>query len=363
MKILHIGNHHSENKNSGDTLLFPVTRDLFNFFCPDIKWTLSHIFENFSLERAKACNVQQDAILIGGGGMFLRDHDGSDITKSGWQWNCSIEALENIKIPIIIYGVGYNRFRGQEEFDPIFSDHLNILFEKAKFIGLRNSGSIRAIRNYLKQELASKIDLQYCPTTVLWQIRKDFRVLSKKWRMEDKKILAFNPALDRTDYRFKYDIEKSLNPILQSLIEATKLGWEILLVAHKQMDHSISPLLNKKGISYSLVDLSNSEPDEICTFYSQIDCSFGMRGHSQLIPLGLRKPIISIITHDKMKFLLEDIEQRNWGIELDSPHFLTDFREIITYLSENKDKIYKRLDSIQEKIWQKTSENFQKILP
>ena len=361
MRVLHIGNHHSSNKNSGDTLLFPITRELFNLFHPNIDWELMHVWENFSLEKAKACNENFDAILIGGGGMFLRDQDGSDITKSGWQWNCSIEVLDSIKVPIIIFGIGYNRFRGQKEFDPIFADHLNLLFEKATFIGLRNSGSIKAISGYLKKELSSKIDLQFCPTTVLWQIRKDFRSLSEKSRTNNKKILAFNPALDRAEHRFKFDTENSFAPVFKSLIEAEKLGWEIKLVAHKKMDLSVSPLLEKRDISYSLVDLSNSEPNQICTFYSQIDCSFGMRGHSQLIPLGLRKPIISIITHDKMKFLLEDIKQENWGIELENPNFLEIFQERINYLSDSKDDIYSRLDSIQGMIWQKTCENFQKI--
>ena len=32
--------------------------------------------------------------------------------------------------------------------------------------------------------------------------------------------------------------------------------------------------------------------------------------------LLVKKPILSLISHDKMQFLLDDIKKENWGIEI-----------------------------------------------
>lgn len=45
--------------------------------------------------------------------------------------------------------VGYNRFRSQDDFEPYFKDNINKIAEKSIFIGLRNNGSIKALKNYV----------------------------------------------------------------------------------------------------------------------------------------------------------------------------------------------------------------------
>ena len=45
--------------------------------------------------------------------------------------------------------------------------------------------------------------------------------------------------------------------------------------------------------------------------------SFGGRGHSLMIPYGLDIPIVSITTHDKQKFFMNDIKYNNCNLEMD----------------------------------------------
>ncbi len=358
-KILHIGNHETHSKNAGDTLLFPVTRECFEIFNSNINWSLAHVWKDFDVKTAKRVNNEFDEILIGGGGMFLRDQDGSDTSKSGWQWNCDMEALNEIKIPINIFGVGYNRFRGQQDFEKIFSDHLELVVRKSNFVGLRNTGSIKAVQRYLPFDLKDKISLQFCPTTCLWQLKKKYMKKSFEHRNSKTKILAFNPAWDRVDMRFPNGIDSDIQPVLNSLLVAVKRGWEIYIVAHKHIDLNIVPYLEKIQLPFKIKNLSDSSPDQICDFYSEIDCSFGMRGHSQLIPLGLRKPIVSIITHDKMRFLLDDINQGSWGLEIDDPLFQERWESLLDEFCERRLSTYETLDSVQSDIWKKTKSNFE----
>ena len=71
----------------------------------------------------------------------------------------------------------------------------------------------------------------------------------------------------------------------------------------------------------------------------------GMRGHAQMIPFGLNCKILSLGSHDKLKWFLEDIEAIDWWIDLrnDTNHI----SEII--LSKSLD-IIEKSDQINEYI-------------
>ena len=73
--------------------------------------------------------------------------------------------LSKIERPIVVFGVGYNRFRKQKEFNKKFKTSINLLNEKSIFFGLRNKGSIKKVSNYLAK--ASTLKLQPCITTII----------------------------------------------------------------------------------------------------------------------------------------------------------------------------------------------------
>ena len=87
----------------------------------------------------------------------------------------------------------------------------------------------------------------------------------------------------------------------------------ILIVAHKQDDLQIIEFLDKNNQNIETFNLTDMVFNDVIDFYTTVCLSIGMRGHSQMIPLGMRIPIFSIITHDKMRYLLEDINQPEWG--------------------------------------------------
>jgi hypothetical protein len=60
-------------------------------------------------------NQNGDALIIGGGGLVMRG-DGFD-TESGWQFNIKPKTLAKLKVPLIIYAIGYNKFPLEPEFD------------------------------------------------------------------------------------------------------------------------------------------------------------------------------------------------------------------------------------------------------
>ena len=110
-------------------------------------------------------NARADAVIIGGGGLFLQDMNPNRL--SGWQWKISAEALASIEVPLIVYSLGDNRFPGQPEFDELMRTHVSQVLEQSVFFGLRNTGSIETMTRFLGLDPASgPIRFRPCPTTI-----------------------------------------------------------------------------------------------------------------------------------------------------------------------------------------------------
>ena len=140
--------------NAGDNILVHAIRDSLNRHLKNKPNFIDrHVHDEVTREDIYLIN-QTKALLIGGGGLFLKDTNENEI--SGWQLPISPEAIKQIQSPIFMLAVGYNRFRNQEDFAPWFRVNINTLVEKAQFIGIRNNGSIRALQNYLRDDLKDK---------------------------------------------------------------------------------------------------------------------------------------------------------------------------------------------------------------
>ena len=177
--------------NTGDTMLSQCVRKVFEKYLGSKKWKIFPVTEEVT-DRSLTHINQSKLLVIGGGGLFIADTNKNSI--SGWQWPISKEQLNVIKAPIIVFSVGYNYFRGQEV-PQLFKDNLVALVQKSSFIGLRNTGSVNAIKELLPLELKGKIVYQPCTTTLISQI---YHIQHCPYN----RTIAFNIAFDRMDKRF-----------------------------------------------------------------------------------------------------------------------------------------------------------------
>ena len=336
-------------KNAGDTVLAVVLRDLFNQNLGVKEWNGIHVHRKVDDSQLSLIN-STNALIIGGGGLFLKDTNPNDI--SGWQWPCSIDYLRKINVPLIMFAVGYNRFRGQEEFAPVFKENLNVFVKKAAFVGIRNNGSISKLKEYLDSpELKEKLTYQPCMTTLVAKIYPDIIDYNIK---ED--FIAVNCAFDRENLRINsHEALKAIARVVKKLSQITKIKY----YSHKRSDRRILKYFDELNISYKLVELYS--PKQAIIAYSKPRLVIGMRGHAQLIPFGCKTPILSIISHDKMQWFLEDIKHPEWGVEVNDPafedmllkkakDFYIDYKTNISEISEQ-----------QEVLWRITLNNIQTI--
>lgn len=335
--------------NAGDVVLSLVLRDLFNDRIGVRRWNHRPVGKVVDDDDIKLFN-RQDFIVIGGGGLFLKDTNANDL--SGWQWPCSIEKLHDIRTPIIMFAVGYNRFRGQGDFDPIFTQHIQEFVKKAVFVGVRNHGSIRMLQSYLpSDDLKDKLAFQPCMTTL---IAKIYPQLFKYHHKED--FIAVNCAFDRQLLRQTDDkILQSIARVIGYLSRLTNIKY----YAHLGSDTKMQFYLDEIKVPYELVRFS--KPKEMIKAYATPRLVIGMRGHSQMIPFGCKTPILSIISHDKMAWFLEDIGHPDWGVDVRNPDFEMALLERAQYLYSHTEQVMNEIEIQQEKFWDITKDNLERI--
>lgn len=352
--------HHSGRKavhityclaqNAGDTVLSQCVRRFLAFERWNIK-AVDQKVDNVLLAEINAADV----LVIGGGGLFLPDTNPNSV--SGWQWAVSEEQMKSIRVPIVIFSVGYNYFREQESTE-LFRNSLNCMVREAVFVGLRNRGSVRAVRNMLSEDLKDKVVYQPCTTTL---IRKIYKVEAKK----NTKTAAINIAYDREERRFGPYKDKILAQIVVAVCVIQKKGYQILYVAHCDDDLKFLPELDRAHIRYRVKNLTQSLPGEVIECYKNVDVTIGMRGHAQMIPFGIGGKIISLGTHDKMRWFLEDVNLMDCYVDLNqdmdciSDRIVQIFEEICII---NPDKMEMRLAGEQEKLWRISCENRRAIM-
>lgn len=351
--LVHVGLH--VPANAGDTLLFPVVRKLIEARIGSCSWDLQHLRKDVDMRFARYVNRHARAVVIGGGGLFLSDTNRNP--NSGWQWNCPVGVLEAIDVPIIVFAVGYNRFRGQEEFSDIFTRHLNLLAEKSAFFGIRNTGSIKALTRYLREDLKSKPVFQPCPTTLL----KTIYDLPSVDPFTRGKRLAINVAADRSGLRFAGSEHSIYNAMAHSLKWAQQNGWRVTVLLHYRGDDCIIPYLTDSGVAFDVVDLEAKPNKAILDFYAAMPLTLGMRGHSQMIPFGVGNQIISLISHDKLGWFLDDIGHPEWGVDVASDALADKIIAKISYMYDNRDEVRSQTEAAQKQLLEITGRNLSAI--
>lgn len=338
VRILHLGLHKSDN--AGDKVLFDTIRPTLDVFGQACHFELRDLWREFREEDARKVQELRQVLLVGGGGLILPDTNRNP--NSGWQFNIRKEVLERLTAPVAYFAIGYNAFRGQTDFEPVFEEHINLAVEKSLFFGLRNHGSIEKLKKHLPEPLHQKLCFQPCMTTILWHL-----IDTAKMPDPDSKTVFINLAFDRESNRFEGDYFGALRRIAKFASNARSLGWKVVCVSHTPEDEMAIPYFDYENFDYEHLPLQYAPTDEVLKAYRKASVVIGMRGHAQMIPFGLQIPIISLISHNKMQYFLNDIGCPEWGVEItdqDSDSKLTGLLE-----SMDQDDLGKRRACIIEK--------------
>lgn len=344
--------------NAGDILLPRCVQDSFLNQSRQIDWRAMQISLPYAQKHIDRLNAT-DGIVIGGGGVFLQRKNLKLDHPSEWHWSCSMELTRQIRVPVAFFAVGYNQFRSHGKMPPKFKRHLASFADRIVFVGMRNTGSMEKIREYLPEEKHDCIAYQPCPTTVIKCLYPG--LFEQNGRRYDRPVLGLNCAFDRPEARFQGKQDNICSEIAAAIGKLSD-KFDIHYVIHSPQDDLFLPYLTKHNVPYQVVNLVNTNPRHIVQYYQQLSIMLGMRGHSQMVPFGCGIPIISLISHDKLKWFLQDIDREDWGIEVQEKQIKRDLIDKVEDFYAREHRIRRDIVDIQQGLWEATNRNVNKVI-
>ncbi|MFC1933573.1 polysaccharide pyruvyl transferase family protein, partial [Chloroflexota bacterium] len=244
---------------------------------------------------------------------------------------CSIKHLEMISKPLIIYSIGYNRFRNQEEFDDIFFEHIRLTADKAAFFSVRNIGSKKALMKYNIPE--EKIVVNHCPSLF-------YKPKIKRYHRGKSINIGINLAGDRAHLRFAK--ESFYDSLRRAIKDIREKGYELHFFNHNWNPQSncqdlIDSIPNRKSVHDIETMWNRNDIDSAINLYMSMDLIIAMRGHSQMIPFGQGKKVISLISHDKLSWFLEDVNMEDTGVDVNDGDLVSRLISLIDDTINSKD--------------------------
>jgi polysaccharide pyruvyl transferase WcaK-like protein len=312
--LSHVAFYVAARGNFGDIVLPDTVREAVTDVVRPAGWLSVHAHQVFDAERLELVN-ETDGVVVGGGGLFLPDT--APNANSGWQWNVPRENLDKLNVPLGVVAVGFNLFEGQTFRGTLFRESLEALVDRADLVGLRNRGSVARVRDLLPDRLADKVSFLPCPTTVLSHIHT--RPADVPARGSAGAVLV-NAAFDRSARRFGESYEDFLGRMATYVTTLRSAGAEVRCAAHLPADERIAEdLASLHGIRLPVDALYDLPVEEGYELFRRAGVVVGMRGHATMIPFGLGTPVLSLVSHPKLRFFLEDIGRTEWGFDVHAP--------------------------------------------
>jgi polysaccharide pyruvyl transferase WcaK-like protein len=285
----------------------------------------------FTKDLIEEINKEGDLLVIGGGGLiFYRPQDNS---KSGWQWNIDIDLIETIKVPFVVYAIGYNQFEyDNSNFIPVTNSHLQKTVKLSTLFSVRDTGTKREL-------IARGCDenkIEVIPDSGMFLPADNIKVPGLR---HDMLKVGINWTSDREKQTFPEPWAQNRDRFINSLAELchqliNKRNAQIFYISHmginfdKRIADSLRELLGGNLIVIAEV-LSHIFPanyekaEKLVGVYRQMDIVLGMRGHANIVSFGQHVPFIPFGSHRKNRYLLEDIGESQYYIDVRKPELCT----------------------------------------
>lgn len=150
---------------------------------------------------------------------------------------------------------------------------------------------------------------------------------------------------------------------LQGYLKKLSERYRIKCYIHCKPDEIACQYLDALEVPYEKTYLVEQMPkEEYLRAFTEPELVLAIRGHAQMIPFGCGTPVVSMISHDKLKWFLEDIGHPEWGVEVLDEQFEEKLLEKSLYMLEHREKICAQIAKAQDELWEITQQNLKKIM-
>jgi polysaccharide pyruvyl transferase WcaK-like protein len=339
-----------KNINAGDSVLYKRLEKIFDGSTGRKHiWYHRLAFGTITSIEVTLINKYCKALIVGGHGLLMPDSNTN--ANSGWGFNITISNLRKINVPLVFFAVGYNAFRGADNFIPVFGEHLKICLEKSIFFGLRNYGSVNAVKKHIPAYLHGRIVYQPCPTTMTALYSKEAGAVP-----ETAGGIAVSVAFNRFKSRFGNNYREVFDQLIAYSRYMKSKGYAVSYFGHHILDTrgSHAEYFRKRG--FPVFPLYALSEDKVYACYRSRKLIIGMRGHSLMIPFGLSIPVLSLTNHDKQKWFIETTGHNEWNIEMNGPFYDELIKQTFVIL-EHYDHTKREIMNIQKRNRELTEKN------
>jgi hypothetical protein len=260
-------------------------------------------------------NAEAALLLVGGGGMVF--HRPEDDSHSGWQFNIAPEDLDRVRVPLVVHGIGFNKFHYDNSGFKVQMDaHLRRTQERAELFSVRNTGT--------KEELVRRgLDgdrIEVIPDSGMFAAPSPIEIPGAA---QGPLTIGLNWAGDRVDQRWPGASEETARAVARNLAEAlaavlaARGGGRVVWTPHLvEIDRHCRDVF-EAVLGDAFIDaeraLAHIYPPSLyqvpflADIYRQCDLVIGMRGHANIVPFGVGARVIAIGSHAKNRFFLSEI--------------------------------------------------------
>jgi polysaccharide pyruvyl transferase WcaK-like protein len=350
--------------NYGDTLLFEAVKQTFNGFrggeCFEI-YDSRPLREPVGPSLVDYINDNFDAVVIGGGGLFLRGSHSKP--RSGWQWNISLSQLRRLKPPLVVYSVGNNRFIDQADFAEPFAEHINLTLEKSVFFGLRNTGSMETISGYIAAANRDRVEFQPCTTTISSYLFPDL----VKAEVDPARRLGLQMLIGKRQLAVGFDAKAIYRDVLDVVRRLQGEGWLLDSVPHSRDDRQSVAAAREMQLKLREVTLFGdrfSDRDILykgVEYFADLPYFLGTRGHAQMVPFGMGSIPVSVMVHHKNRYFARDIGHPEWALDPREDGFTDRLYAMLHEVEERRSELRTELAEVRKRFYQLTLDNLAAI--
>ena len=357
IRIAHFGSY---NANVGDNIALLNIRKNINELCTKkIQWTNVCISKfhsspkgrnniKFSIDEFKKISEKNDLLIIGGGGLIEGSSSAKSKNQTGWKLPFTEEILSKIDIPIVCFSLGINYFRNYPALNSDATNNLWHLKNKSSLFSLRNDGSsdiYKSIFGEVCEEVADpglifseSIKFNKDDFNIKGQVKKGF--FQPAWN---------NNIQQRAGRKYNSENLEKMSKLCQD--------FKLQIMPHTGKDYSFphKSFLYQKSDFLKLVKFEKFE--KIIEKYFQYDYSIAMRGHGQLISIGLGLPSVYFSTQDKVKHFSLKNGFRDYNVDIEQEFWNELLREKVNKLIKDENYIAKWYE-IREKLMIECKQKF-----
>lgn len=339
MKIVHIGVY---DRNIGDNIAISNLQRSLHTYLPNVEilgYDLQHLWgKRNSLPFYRALyndwiNKGIDAIVVGGGGLI--EYGGYETYHSGWKLPFWEENLKFTKIPIFFYGVGVNIFRGGIKYSSKAQKALQDTINHSEAFGIRNDGSYNKLKDWIGIN-TENVDIVPDPGL----LHLDRFGIERKNSLT---ALGFQPAINKGE-----GINKNRFITDDNLKTVKEHFKDTLTFPHTIQDFQFGdPIISLGKFKGKYKTFENL--DLFLKKYTHIDHVVAMRGHGQMITIGLNIPGIYLSTQDKVRDFSYENGFENYNVDIAEDDWYEKLKNKYNLLTQKDSSYLKEWYEIRDK--------------